>query len=65
MNGEEGSNQTLSDMKVHREELQIDLKVIKERKDRLDPQKKRILKTIKIATDYLDIFNDSSEQFDC
>jgi len=37
MNGEEGSNQALSDMKVHREEIEIDLKVVRERKDRLEP----------------------------
>lgn len=49
---------------MEREEIEIELKLIKEKKDQLEGEKKKILKSIKIANDYLEIFENSPATFD-
>lgn len=49
---------------MEREEIEIELKLIKEKKDQLESEKKKILKSIKIANDYLEIFDNSLATFD-
>lgn len=49
---------------MERDEKEIDLKILREKKDKLQPEKKKILKNIKIAEDYLELFNNSYEYFD-
>lgn len=49
---------------MEREEIEIELKLIKEKKDQLESEKKKILKSIKIANDYLEIFDNSPTTFD-
>lgn len=46
----------MMELKVSREELEIDLKMLRQQKDNLEPEKKRILKGIKIGNDYLELF---------
>jgi uncharacterized protein (DUF4415 family) len=61
---ENGNAEGLSGLRVQREEIEIELKLVKERKEQLEPEKKKILKSIKIANDYLEIFDNSLDSFD-
>lgn len=40
------------------------MKMLREKKEKLEPEKKKILKSIKIGNDYLELFDNSSEVFD-
>lgn len=50
-------------MKRQRDEIEIEFRAMKEKKDRLENEKKKILKTIKIGNDYVDLFSKNVEIF--
>ena len=64
MSSEDPSDEILHSMRMRRDQVEIEFKVLKDKKDRLENEKKKILKSIKIGNDYLELFNNSVEIFD-
>lgn len=61
---EEVNSDSLVELKVAKEEIEIDLKLLRDKKEKLEPEKKKILKGIKIGNDYFDLFSKSFHYFD-
>jgi chromosome segregation ATPase len=61
---EELSSEGLCELRVQREEIETELKAARERKERLEAEKKKLLKSVKIGNDYLEVFAHSPLQFE-
>lgn len=57
-------SENLTQLKLQKEELELDFKISKEKKENLELEKKKMLKGIKIGNDYLELFNNTTDKFD-
>jgi uncharacterized protein (DUF4415 family) len=64
INSEDTPNEALNTLRAERDELESELKALREKKERLEPEKKKILKSIKIGNDYLELFGNNTESFE-